>query len=99
MSDHDDCEALLTVKAVEEVHQGVARLGVQVPRGLIGEQEKGIVHEGARDGHALLLSARQFSRFVLSAILQANQREEFQCAAVVASAVPVIAGHLDVVEG
>src|SRR2546422_6284211 len=34
---------------------------VQVAGGLVGEEHGGLVHERARDGHALLLAARQLA--------------------------------------
>jgi hypothetical protein len=36
----------------------------KIARGLIREQHRGMRHEGARDGHALLLAARQLLRVV-----------------------------------
>src|SRR5690606_14787434 len=35
---------------------------IEVPRGLVGEQDRGIARERARDGDALLLTARQTPR-------------------------------------
>ena len=42
-----------------------AALGVQVARGLIGQQHGGLGDDGARNGHALLLPAREFGRGVV----------------------------------
>jgi len=45
--------------AAQEVEDELARGGIEVARGLVGEQDGRVEHEGAGDGEALLLAARQ----------------------------------------
>src|SRR5690242_19813020 len=54
----DDCRAVM-IQTLEERDDLGARLRVELPRRLVGEQERGMVGESARDGDALLLAARQ----------------------------------------
>ena len=56
VGDEDDGVAL-GVEIVEEGHDLVAGLGVEVSGGLVGEDDGGVVDEGAGDGDALALAA------------------------------------------
>src|SRR3954462_6919479 len=47
------------VELVEELHDLLGSGRVEVAGGLVGEQDGGIVDQGAGDGHALALAARQ----------------------------------------
>src|SRR5215211_4821613 len=47
------------VDPVEELHDPDGRVGVEVPRGLVADEERRVVDERARDRDALLLSARE----------------------------------------
>src|SRR5262249_7069816 len=47
------------VEVAEEAHHGLAALGVQVPGGLVGQEDRGLGDDGPRHGHALLLAARE----------------------------------------
>src|SRR5215510_4076371 len=60
----------------EEVDDLVARAAVEIPRGLVGEEDRGIVGERARDRHALLLPSRQLRRIVMAARRETDLREE-----------------------
>jgi len=55
--DDDDRRARLAVQLVEERDDLLARGAVEVPGGLVGEEDARAVHEGARDRDALLLAA------------------------------------------
>jgi hypothetical protein len=46
----------------EKLEDCFTRRGVKVPCGLVGEKNMGVVDEGPRDRHALLLAARQLAR-------------------------------------
>ena len=48
-------------------------LAIEVARGLVGHDERGIGDEGTRDRHALLLAARQLVGIVLHAIGEAHE--------------------------
>jgi len=45
---------------VEEGHDLVAGLGVEVSGGLVGEDDGGVIDQGAGDGDALALAAGEF---------------------------------------
>ena len=47
----------LGVELVEEGHDLIAGVGVEVAGGLVGEDDGGLVDEGAGDGDALALAA------------------------------------------
>src|SRR5262245_35666696 len=66
VGDDDDGVAVL-VKLLEQPHDLLARGRVQVPRGLVGEQDRGAHDQGAGDGHALALPAGQLVRLVRDA--------------------------------
>src|SRR5262245_20745076 len=54
-----------SIDAVEQLHDVDRRRSVQVPRGLVGQQDERTVHERAGDRDALLLATRQLVRVVL----------------------------------
>ncbi len=63
----------------EEAFEDVAPGGfVQIPGWFIRQDHGGIIHEGARQRDALLLTAGQFHRPVLSAVLEANLFDQIQ---------------------
>src|SRR5437879_5264175 len=53
------------VEPLEHVQDFLARLGIEVARRFIGEQDRGLVDKRARDRDALLLAAGQLRRFVV----------------------------------
>ncbi len=67
---HHDGVAL-AVQLVEEVHDFVGSLGVEVTRGFVGQQDAGIVDQSAGDSHALPLSARKLVGAVVAPVAQA----------------------------
>ena len=73
--DEHDGQAVLGVEALEDVHDLDARARVEVARRLVGEQDRGIVHERPRDGDALLLAARELVRVVARAVAQTDGGE------------------------
>ncbi len=48
---------------------------VQVAGGLVGQQQGGLGDQGAGDGHALLLAARELARTVAHAVREAHDSE------------------------
>src|SRR5581483_12260086 len=54
----------LGVEPVEERHNFIPGLRVEVPSGLVGQDDGRPIHQGARDGHALALAAGEFVGFV-----------------------------------
>ena len=57
VSDQDDGVALL-VEALEQRHDFVAGGGVEVAGGLVGQQDRRVVHQGPGDRDTLPLAAR-----------------------------------------
>ncbi len=72
--DHDDGGAG-AVERVEQLHHGVAVLGIEVTRGLVGEEDGRGAGEGAGDGDALLLTAGELGGQVLGAVAHADLLE------------------------
>ena len=60
-----DRDALFGVQPLEDPHYLDAGPRVEIARGLVREEQRRIVHERARDGDALLLTARQLIRMVI----------------------------------
>src|SRR5947207_4341191 len=59
---HHDGQGALPVELSQQVENRLSRAGVEVARRLVSEKEARLGHEGPRDRHALLLSARQLCR-------------------------------------
>ena len=57
---------------IEESHDLEAGLGVEVSRGLVGEDDRRIVDQSARDGDALALAAGELVGLVHHARFQAD---------------------------
>ena len=57
-------------------HDSLAIGGIQVPGGLVGQQDGRIAAERARHRHALLLTARKLRRIVLDAV---RHSDALQC--------------------
>src|SRR5260370_4769456 len=66
------------VETANYVHDLGGVFRVQVPGRLVGKQDRGIVHEGAGDSDALLLSAGKLVRIVLLAAMQSHHFEQFR---------------------
>ena len=62
----------------EQVHHLHARLGIERAGGLVGEQDLGIVDEGARDGHTLHLAAGQLAGLLVGMLAQPHLLERCQ---------------------
>ena len=71
--EHERAAATL-VHVHEQVDDLVAGHAVEIPRRLVGQQNRRIVRERARDRHSLLLAARQLRRVVPRAIGQTRPR-------------------------
>ena len=76
MGDDDDGVAL-GVEVVEEGHDLVAGFGVEVSGGLVGEDDGGVVDQGAGDGDALALAAGELIGLVHHAGAEADALEDF----------------------
>src|SRR5215218_8058543 len=73
---HDDQrETAIAPQPLEQVHDLVAGLLVEVAGRLVGEQHVGLLHERAGDRHALLLPARELARHVARAVGEPDRVE------------------------
>ena len=63
------------MKLVEQFHDGRARHGVEVARGLVCQQQRRIADNSAGDGNALTLAARHLMGLVIEAVGQSNANE------------------------
>ncbi len=69
---------------VEEREHDLTRRGVEVPGGLVEQQESRAMHERSRQSDALLLAAGELGGEVTRAVAQSDTREEARHACVVA---------------
>ena len=97
----DDERVAGLVHAVEERKHLLARAGVEVAGGLVGEQQGRAVHERARDRDPLALAAGDLVREVIGPLREAHAPERLEGA--LASLAPrhaaVHEGELDVLGG
>src|SRR5688500_415233 len=70
VGDHEDGLAQVAGQLLQQVEDLVRAVAVEVAGGLVAEQERGIGHDGAGDGHALLLTAGQLSGLVGHAVAE-----------------------------
>src|SRR6266513_347061 len=63
------------VQRPQQVHHRLAVTGVEIPRGLVGEQDRGIAHHRARDRDSLLLAPGELHRVMLRAMHHADPLE------------------------
>src|SRR5438093_9684487 len=68
-------DAPLLVQALEDAHHFDAGFRVEVSGRLVGQQNRRAVDERARDGDALLLTARQLIRMVIRPVAQTDELE------------------------
>src|SRR5436309_3133901 len=96
---HDQRRAAL-VQLGEQLHHRLPVLRVQVSGGLVREQDEGIAGDGAGDGHALLLAARELPGHVARPVAHADAIESvlYALLAIRRRHSPVGQGQLDVLE-
>src|SRR5918912_1429632 len=73
--DHDDGLVEAVVHLLEHVEHDGRVLRVQVAGGLVCEDDGGSVDDGAGEGHALLLAAREFERLVVNLVFELQEAE------------------------
>ena len=56
---HEHQRGAIAVELTEQLEQPLTRGRIELTGGLIGQQERGLVGEGARNRHALLFTTRQ----------------------------------------
>ena len=62
----------LVDEALEQAHHQAARLEIEVAGGFVGEDEEGVVGQGTRDSHPLLLAGGEAIRETLGAVPQVD---------------------------
>ncbi len=67
--DQQDGDPAFLVQGLKDVHDLDTRARVEVPGRLVGEQDRGLVGERARDGDALLLAPGELARVVARALV------------------------------
>src|SRR5262245_52753888 len=72
---HDDDGDAITVQVLEQGHDLHAGPRVEGASGLVGQDEYGLIDEGAGDGDALLLTAGELSGVMMLAIRQPDRRQ------------------------
>src|SRR6186997_3093984 len=77
--DQHDGDAALDVEALEQPHHLDAGSRIEVAGRLVGQQDRRVVDQRARDRHALLLSARQLVGMMAESIAQADGCEHLLC--------------------
>jgi hypothetical protein len=92
----DDGRAGLAVERLEELDDAAAGGGVEVARGLVGEEDARAVDEGAGAGDALLFAAGELVREVAGALGQPHAREELARAGGGLGVAPQLERDLDV---
>ena len=76
VGDEEDGLAAFFVLAEEDVHDGASGGGVEVAGGFVGEEEGGLIDEGAGDGDALAFAAGELVGAVFEAGFEAEGGEE-----------------------
>src|SRR5579859_7023320 len=77
---HDNGLAEIPIQSLHQVEDFVGTLGIQITRGLVGDEDLWIGHNGAGDGHALLLASGQLPGIVLSSVRQTHDTQRGACA-------------------
>ena len=70
-----DLDGDLDVDAADFLAHLQAQLGVEIGQGLVHQHQGRLDHDGARDGDALLLAAREFRRRMVLAAFEADGLE------------------------
>src|SRR5882672_7392134 len=72
---HDQREPLLAIDRLEDVHDAAGERGIEARGGLVGQDDRGPLGQGARDGHPLLLTARESVGAAVDEMREADLRE------------------------
>lgn len=73
----DDRQSEILVELTEHSNDVLARLGIQVPGGLVPHQNRGIADQSASDGYALLLTARELAWVVVESVSEPYLLQNF----------------------
>jgi hypothetical protein len=90
---HEDEGVAALVEVAEDRHDHGLVDGVEVAGGLVGEDQRRLVDQGAGDGDALLLAARELARQVVEALAQPDAAQGLFGFTTVGHAVDVLGQH------
>ena len=76
MGDENERRPHLPVQLQEEGRDLLTRLPIEIPRGLVREEDRRLASEGPGKSDALLLSPRKLGRKVIHSILEPHPRQE-----------------------
>ena len=68
----------LSMQVLQDTHDDISVLGVQVARWFVRQKDVGIIGEGTGNGHAMGFTTRQFSGVVIGSFGEADLCEQFQ---------------------
>ena len=74
---HDDGGAVGFIDLFQQPHDFPAHFRVQVARGLVRDEQGGIVDDGSGDGDPLLLAAGELVRITVGLVLEIHQIQDF----------------------
>ncbi len=99
--DDDQRHAALLLNAPQNLHDVSRVRAVEVAGRLVGQQDRGIVGQGARNGHALPLSGGELVGIMAHAILEAHLLKQRRGAlgAMVGAVIHRQHGHLHIFDG
>ena len=80
MRRRNNSHALLFVQAAQQCNDLLPGLGVKVSCGFVGQNDAGIVGQGAGDGDALLLAARELGRLMVVSVAEADDIQKLHAA-------------------
>ena len=74
--DDDDGAAAFGGQPLQELHYAMTALGIERGRRLVGQHDRRVARDGARDGDALLLPATEIGRIGIALVREAHLREQ-----------------------
>jgi hypothetical protein len=89
MRNHYDCLIESVVQLAKHLQHQIGILRVEIAGWLVRQNYRRTIHDGPSQRHALLLSPRQFKRFVMHLILQAEHAQNLSPSIGIVSTVSV----------
>ncbi len=77
VGDDDDRDAQFAVDLLDQLQDGVGRVGVKGTRRFVAEQHLRVGRQGAGNGNALFLASGQLGRVGVGLVRQADQFQQF----------------------
>ncbi len=68
--------ALAAREFIERLEHELRRVGIEIPGRLVGQHDRRLIDQRARDGDALLLAAGELRGLVVNAVLEAERNEQ-----------------------